>query len=125
VVAGLSERSARPAGRVVATKKCVVGLPDKCVPEARMIAEEGTAELAARDLAILAFERRWWRFAGAKEEAIRRELGLSPTAYYQLLDRLLDDPSALRAEPVLIDRLRRLRATRDRRRAGAGRGDSR
>ncbi len=92
-----------------------------------MIAEEGTAGtagLAARDLAILAFERRWWRFAGAKEEAIRRELGLSPTAYYQLLNRLLDDPSALQVEPVLVDRLRRLRATRDRRRAGVGtRGD--
>ena len=89
-----------------------------------MIAEEGSAGLPARDLAILAFERRWWRFAGAKEEAIRRELGLSPTAYYQLLSRLLDDPLALQAEPVLVDRLRRLRATRDRRRAGAGSADS-
>jgi Protein of unknown function (DUF3263) len=90
-----------------------------------MIAEGDTAGLTARDLAILAFERRWWRFAGAKEEAIRRELGLSPTAYYQLLSRLLDDPVALQAEPVLIDRLRRLRATRDRRRAGAVTTDSR
>lgn len=97
-----------------------------------MIAEEGAAPqasrpsgLAARDLAILAFERRWWRFAGAKEEAIRRELGLSPTAYYQLLSRLLDDPLALQAEPVLVERLRRLRAIRDRRRAGAALGDSR
>jgi hypothetical protein len=95
-----------------------------CVPEARMIAQEGTAGLAAHDLAILAFERRWWRFAGAKEEAIRRELGLSPTAYYQVLNRLLDDPSAQRAEPELVERLRRLRATRDRRRAGARTGDS-
>lgn len=97
-----------------------------------MIADEGAAPaaprpsgLAARDLAILAFERRWWRFAGAKEEAIRRELGLSPTAYYQLLSRLLDDPLALQAEPVLVERLRRLRATRDRRRVGAASGDSR
>ncbi len=90
-----------------------------------MIAEDGTADLAARDLAILAFERRWWRFAGAKEEAVRRELGLSPTAYYQHLSRLLDDPLALQVEPVLVERLRRLRATRDRRRAGAGSNDSR
>jgi hypothetical protein len=90
-----------------------------------MIAEEGAGELAARDLAILAFERRWWRHAGAKEEAIRRELGLSPTTYYQLLSRLLDDPLALAAEPVLVDRLRRLRATRDRRRAVARSQDSR
>ena len=84
-----------------------------------MIAEGSAAGLTPRDLAILAFERRWWRFAGAKEEAIRRELGLSPTAYYQLLSQLLDDPVAIQAEPVLVDRLRRLRATRDRRRAGA------
>lgn len=90
-----------------------------------MIAEEGAGGLAARDLAILAFERRWWRFAGAKEEAIRRELGLSPTTYYQLLSRLLDDPLALQAEPVLVDRLRRLRANRDRRRAVALSRDSR
>jgi hypothetical protein len=90
-----------------------------------MIAEEGAGGLAAHDLAILAFERRWWRFAGAKEEAIRRELGLGPTTYYQLLNRLLDDPLALEAEPVLVDRLRRLRATRDRRRAVAQSRDSR
>ena len=30
------------------------------------------APLADRDRAVLAFERQWWRYAGAKEEAIRR-----------------------------------------------------
>jgi hypothetical protein len=69
-----------------------------------------------RDLAVLAFERRWWKHAGAKEEAIRREFGLNPTAYYQLLSRVIDDPAAQAAEPALVAQLRELRASRHRRR---------
>ena len=90
--------------------------PDKCVPQTGANAEDEQRSLAAHDLEILAFERRWWQHAGAKEEAIRRELGLRPADYYQTLSRLLDDPAALEAEPTLIDQLRRLRATRHRRR---------
>lgn len=69
-------------------------------------------ELDAREREILAFERRWWRQAGAKEQAIRDTFGLSPTRYYQLLNRLLDRPEALAYEPVLVARLRRLRSWR-------------
>lgn len=90
--------------------------PDNCVAEAGTIAERNPGPLEARDLEILAFERRWWQHAGAKEEAIRRELGLRPADYYQALSRLLDDPAALDADPALISQLRRLRATRHRRR---------
>jgi hypothetical protein len=61
---------------------------------------------------ILAFERRWWRHAGAKEQAIRDTFGLTTTRYYQLLNRLLDEPAALAEDPVLVARLRRLRASR-------------
>jgi hypothetical protein len=68
--------------------------------------------LAERDKHILAFERRWWRHAGAKEQAIRDTFGLSTTRYYQLLNRLLDEPAALAEDPVLVARLRRLRASR-------------
>ncbi|MFD2767603.1 DUF3263 domain-containing protein [Micromonospora eburnea] len=70
--------------------------------------------LAERDRQILAFEQRWWRHAGAKEQAIRDTFGLSATRYYQLLNALLDHPAALAAEPVLVGRLRRLRSTRTR-----------
>jgi len=70
--------------------------------------------LADRDREILAFERHWWRHAGAKEQAIRDAFGLSPTRYYQLLNRLLDEPEALAHDPVLVARLRRLRASRTR-----------
>jgi uncharacterized protein DUF3263 len=73
--------------------------------------------LGERERSVLAFERQWWRHAGAKEEAIRREFGVGPTAYYQLLSRLLDDPAAVALDPMLVRRLQRQRASRRRRRA--------
>lgn len=77
---------------------------------------ESGAVLTEREHAILAFERQWWRHAGAKEQAIRDAFGLSATRYYQLLNALLDNPAALAAEPVLVGRLRRLRSSRARNR---------
>jgi hypothetical protein len=73
--------------------------------------------LGERARSVLAFERQWWRHAGAKEEAIRREFGVGPTAYYQLLSRLIDDPAALAHDPMLVKRLQRQRASRRRRRS--------
>jgi len=58
--------------------------------------------------AILRMERRWWRYRGNKEQAIRDELGLSPVRYYQLLVALIQTETALAADPVLVNRLRRL-----------------
>ena len=72
------------------------------------------AALTERELEILAFEGKWWKHAGAKEQAIRDTFGLSSTRYYQLLNSLLDNPAALEREPVLVGRLRRLRSTRAR-----------
>ena len=72
--------------------------------------------LGERERGVLHFERQWWRHAGAKEEAIRREFGVDPTAYYQLLSRLIDDPAALAYDPMLVKRLQRQRASRRRRR---------
>jgi hypothetical protein len=74
-------------------------------------------ELSEREREILAFERQWWRFAGAKEQAIRELFGLSATRYYQALNALIDRPAALAADPMLVKRLRRLRTTRQRARA--------
>ncbi|GAA2718348.1 DUF3263 domain-containing protein [Micromonospora olivasterospora] len=76
----------------------------------------GTDGLTERERKILAFERQWWRHAGAKEQAIRDTFALSATRYYQLLNALLDNPAALAAEPVLVARLRRLRTSRARNR---------
>jgi hypothetical protein len=76
------------------------------------------ATLSERDMRILAFERSWWRQPGAKEQAISDLLGLSATRYYQLLNDLIDQPEALGFDPVLVKRLRRQRARRNRMRAG-------
>lgn len=75
-------------------------------------------ELTARDRKILEFEHHWWRYAGAKEQAIRTAFAVSATRYYQLLNSLIDKPAALVADPMLVRRLRRLRADRRRSRAG-------
>ena len=69
-------------------------------------------ELSERDLAIVAFEKRWWKHAGAKEEAIRVTFGLSAARYYQLVNALIDVPAALVAEPQLVYRLREARRAR-------------
>lgn len=68
--------------------------------------EEALSEL---ERAILTFERQWWKQAGAKESAIQQQFNISITRYYQVLNRLLDSPAALEAEPSLVGRLRRVR----------------
>jgi hypothetical protein len=74
-------------------------------------------ELSERDAEILAFERQWWKFAGAKEQAVRDKFQMSATRYYQVLNALIDKPEALAQDPLLVKRLRRLRATRQRNRS--------
>ncbi|HEV2373351.1 MAG TPA: DUF3263 domain-containing protein [Streptosporangiaceae bacterium] len=76
------------------------------------------AALSERDVRILDFERGWWRQPGAKEQAIAETLGLSATRYYQLLNEIIEQPEALRVDPVLVKRLRRQRIRRQRIRSG-------
>ncbi len=70
------------------------------------------AGLDRRERDILALERRGFAGPGAKERAIREELGLAPVRYYQLLNALLDDERALAHDPVTVNRLRRVRQAR-------------
>jgi hypothetical protein len=77
----------------------------------------GGDELSDRDRQILEFERQWWKYAGAKEQAIRDLFDMSATRYYQVLNALLDNPAALAADPMLVKRLRRMRASRQRARS--------
>ncbi|GAA3002439.1 DUF3263 domain-containing protein [Streptomyces fulvorobeus] len=72
--------------------------------------------LSDRDRALLALERRSWAGPGAKERAIREELGMSPVRYYQLLNALIEDVRALEEDPVTVNRLRAVRAARRARR---------
>jgi hypothetical protein len=69
-------------------------------------------DLSERDRAILDFERQWWKYAGAKEQAIRDTIGMPATRYYQVLNALIDRPAALAYDPMLVKRLRRLRSAR-------------
>ena len=71
--------------------------------------ESGLTEL---ELRILDFERQWWRYAGAKESSIKELFDLTPPAYYQLLNNLIDREEALLSQPMLVKRLRRLREAR-------------
>lgn len=75
------------------------------------------AALDERDRRILDFERQWWKYAGSKEQAVRDLFDLSATRYYQVLNGLLDNPAALQHDPMLVKRLRRLRASRQRQRS--------
>lgn len=72
----------------------------------------GVNELTEHDRKILDFEKQWWRYAGAKAQAIKDLFDLSEHRYYQHLNALIDKPEALAAEPTLVKRLRRLRTTR-------------
>ena len=74
-------------------------------------------ELSRRDRDILAFERQWWQYAGAKEQAIKEMFSLSPTRYYQVLNEVIDNPAALAEDPLLVRRLRRLRTSRQKARS--------
>jgi hypothetical protein len=73
--------------------------------------------LTRREREILAFERQWWKYAGAKEQAIKDLFDMSATRYYQVLNALIDRPESLAADPMLVKRLRRLRASRQRARS--------
>jgi Protein of unknown function (DUF3263) len=79
--------------------------------------------LTDRDRAILDFESEWTRHAGAKEEAIREQLGLAPARYYQLLGRVIDTVPAQEYDAMLVKRLRRLRDARVQARASRVSGD--
>lgn len=80
-------------------------------------AQESVGRLSSRDAEILAFERQWWKFSGAKEQAVRDKFQMSATRYYQVLNALIDKPEALVQDPLLVKRLRRLRASRQRSRS--------
>jgi hypothetical protein len=78
--------------------------------------EEASLQLGSNlsdlEVRILDFERQWWRYAGAKDAAIKELFDLSTRSYYELLNNLIDREDALAASPLLVKRLRRLRQAR-------------
>lgn len=69
-------------------------------------------ELTEQEAAMLDFEDSWFTSAVPKEQAIMEHFGISTTRYYQQLNQLIDTPGALAHKPLLVKRLRRLRASR-------------
>lgn len=75
---------------------------------------DGTSTVASMDdltdieKQALAFERRRWNYPGAKDTAIRETFELSPWRYQQWIRDLVQKPAALQADPILVNRLRRL-----------------
>lgn len=93
---------------------------DHDVPRGDAVAADAAdrpSGLSERDEKILAFERQWWKYAGAKEQAVRELFDLPATRYYQVLNALIDTPEALAFDPMLVKRLRRLRSSRHRARS--------
>ena len=56
------------------------------IDPARIVSSDESNVLPERDQRILEFERQWWKFAGAKEQAIREQFDMSATRYYQMLN---------------------------------------
>ena len=83
----------------------------------RLDNEAAGSSLSQRDRQILEFERQWWKYAGAKEQAIRELFDMSATRYYQIINALIDNPDALAFDPMLVKRLRRMLAARQRARS--------
>ena len=92
-------------------------MEDDTMDVARTQAERAAGGLSERDQNILEFERQWWKYADAKEQAIRELFDMSSTRYYQIINTLIDTPEAMEFDPMLVKRLRRMRASRQKQRS--------
>ncbi|QGK68525.1 DUF3263 domain-containing protein [Allosaccharopolyspora coralli] len=110
-------RHLRPADPVTEPIPRVVEPIATSSPELAAEIPSADGALDERERGILAFERQWWKRSGAKERAIRELFDMSSSRYYQLLNAILDRPEAFRADPMLVKRLRKVRASRQRARA--------
>ena len=73
-----------------------------------------TSDLTERDKLVLDNAGRFYRYNGALERDAKDELDMSGTTFYQVLNRLLDDPEALAYAPTTVNRWRRQRVERQR-----------
>lgn len=61
---------------------------------------------------ILDFETKWWKLAGNKESEIVRRFEMSVIRYAQKLNNLLGKPEAHQHNPLVVNRLLRIRDQR-------------
>ncbi|MFV0405611.1 MAG: DUF3263 domain-containing protein [Propioniciclava sp.] len=81
------------------------------------VRREAASPLSDLEAGILDFEASWWAAAQEKDAEIHARFALTPPRYYQILNQLLDRPEAVAYQPLLVRRLTRLRATRQRNRS--------
>ena len=72
----------------------------------------GMPELTDLERRLLDFAGRWYRYTGAQEQAMLDKFGMSATTYWRKVNGLLNRPEALAYAPTTVNRLRRLRASR-------------
>lgn len=75
-----------------------------------MSAQNDDSPFTPLEESVLAIEREFPTYSGRKDDAIRSRLDLSPIAYYQVLNTLMERPEAMEHEPQVIGRLHRARA---------------
>ncbi|WP_425325210.1 DUF3263 domain-containing protein [Pedococcus bigeumensis] len=59
------------------------------------------------EMAILDFEREWWRHAGAKDREVSQRWGISASEYDHLLAAVAVRPEAMAYDPLTVRRIRR------------------
>ena len=76
--------------------------------------EAPTESLSVRELGILQFEATWFMLDEDRHDAIRARFACSAEDYNLELNRVIDHPAALLADPLVVRRLRRHRERRRR-----------
>ncbi len=71
-------------------------------------------ELSERELAMIGFEATWFTLNVDRHDAIRARFACSVEDYNLQLNRVIDHPAALLADPLVVRRLRRHRERRRR-----------
>jgi hypothetical protein len=71
-------------------------------------------ELSERERAIIEFEAAWFTLDEDRHDAIRARFACSVEEYNLELNRVIDHPAALVADPLVVRRLRRHRERRRR-----------
>ena len=77
-------------------------------------ADTGTSPLNEREIAIIEFESHWFNLDEDRHDAIRARFACSVEEYNLELNRVIDLPAALVADPLVVRRLRRHRERRRR-----------
>ncbi len=94
---------------------CRDSLPAACPnAEAHVFCARPDPQLTDLEVRMLEFETQWWTRPGAKVTAIRAQFDMTEIRFYAVLNRVIDKPAAAKRYPLVVRRLRDLRARRAR-----------